>query len=103
LGLEGDASGKNYEIVYSRGIPPGEYIVNVHAYGIIPRQITVPVSVLVSVRHKYGALYQILQSVVNLERRNQEETAFRFRLSADGELVKGSVSTLRKRLITGRR
>lgn len=100
LGLEGDATEKNYEVVYSRGIPAGEYVVNVHAYGIVPRQLTIPVSVVVSVRQKYDNLRQILQTVVNMQRRNQEETAFRFRLTAEGKLVDGSVSTLRKRLIT---
>ncbi len=33
LGLEGDATGRNYEVSYSRGIPAGEYTVNVHMYG----------------------------------------------------------------------
>ena len=103
LGLEGDATERNYEVVYSRGIPAGEYIVNVHAYGIVPRQLTIPVSVVVSVRQKYDNLRQILHTVVNMKRRNQEETAFRFRLTADGALVDGSVSTLRKRLITRNR
>jgi hypothetical protein len=32
LGGEGDASKENYEITYSRSIPQGEYIVNVHMY-----------------------------------------------------------------------
>jgi hypothetical protein len=35
-----------------------------------------------------------------LQRRNQEETAFRFRLNENGDLVPGSVSTLRRRLVT---
>ncbi|MCH6587855.1 MAG: hypothetical protein IH805_06040 [Proteobacteria bacterium] len=40
--------------------------------------------------------------VVELTHRNQEETAYRFRLTAEGDLVDGSVSTLRRPLITGR-
>ena len=103
LGLEGDATNENYEIIYSRGIPAGEYVVNVHAYGNVPKQSTIPVSVVVSVRQKFDSVRQILQTVVNMQRRNQEETAFRFRLTAEGELVDDSVSTLRKRLITGGR
>lgn len=35
-----------------------------------------------------------------LTRRNQEETAFRFRMTGKGDLVEDSVTTLRKRLIT---
>ncbi len=101
LGGEGDATNENYEISYSRGIPSGEYIVNVHMYGPLPLGVTLPVSVIVSVKQKYDDLRQILETTINLTRRNQEETAYRFRLTADGELVEGSVSTLRRPLITG--
>ncbi len=100
LGLEGDATGQNYEVSYSRGIPAGEYIVNVHMYGPLPAGVTVPVTVVVSVRQKYDTLRQILQTRVELKRRNQEETAFRFKLTETGELVSGSVTTLRQRLVT---
>ncbi len=101
LGGEFDATDENYEISYSRGIPQGEYIVNVHVYGPLTPGVTLPVTVVVSVKPKYGDLSQILETTVNLTRRNQEETAYRFRLDADGELVEGSVSTLRRSLITG--
>jgi len=100
LGGEGDATNENYEVSYSRGIPAGEYIVNVHMYGPLRAGLTIPVSVVVSVRPKYGDTQQILQTTVNLYRRNQEETAYRFRLTSEGELVKTSVSTLRRSLIT---
>jgi hypothetical protein len=39
--------------------------------------------------------------MVTLNHHHQEETAFRFRLTRDGDLVDGSVSTLRRPLITG--
>ncbi len=102
LGMEGDASARNYEVSYSRGILAGDYTVNVHMYGKIPAGVIVPVRVVVSVKAKYDSLRQILQTSVELQRRNQEETAFRFRLTGDGELVPGSVTTLRRRLITAR-
>ena len=102
LGAEGDATDENYEIAYSRGIPQGEYVVNVHMYGPLQPGVTVPVNVVVSVRKKYDDMHQLLKTVVNLNRHNQEETAFRFKLTGDGELVSGSVSTLRKPLITGK-
>ncbi len=101
LGMEGDATNENYEISYSRGIRPGEYIVNVHMYGVVPTGLVVPVTVVVSVRQKYDTTRQILKTVIELRERNQEETAYRFRLTAEGELVEGSVSTLRRPLITG--
>jgi hypothetical protein len=101
LGVDGDATNENYEITYSRGIRQGEYIVNVHAYGIIPTGLVVPVTVVVSVRGKYDSARQILKTIVTLRQRNQEETAYKFRLNAEGDLVEGSVSTLHHPLITG--
>jgi len=100
LGAEGDVTGKNYEISYSRGIPEGEYIVNVHMYGPLPAGTQVPVEVVVSVKRKFDSLSPIVRTNVTLVRRNQEETATRFRLTADGKLVKGSVNNIRRRLVT---
>lgn len=100
LGIEGDATDENYEVAYSRGIPAGEYIVNVHMYGPLPPGMTVPVNVVVSVRKELEATKQILATQINLTRRHQEETAYRFRLTSEGELVEDSVTTLRRRLIT---
>ncbi len=100
LGMEGDATARNYEVSYSRGIPAGEYTVNVHMYGPVPANVVVPVRVVVSVKAKYDNLRQILETSLELERRNQEKTAFRFRLTGDGDLVPGSVTTLRRRLVT---
>lgn len=102
LGFVGDATDENYEITYSRGILQGEYIVNVHMYGPLPPGVTVPVNVVVSVRKKYDDAHQLLKTDIKLTRQNQEETAFRFKLTGDGDLVPGSVSTLRRSLITGR-
>ncbi len=100
LGTEGDATELNYEVSYSRGIKAGEYIVNVHMYGPVPTGVVVPVTVVVSVRQRYDTLRQILTTEIKLERRNQEETAFRFSLTSNGDLVPGSVTTLRRRLVT---
>lgn len=101
LGGEGDATKENYEISYSRGISAGEYVVNVHMYGHLPSGVTIPVTVVVSVRQKFDSTRQILKTVVQLYKRNQEETAYTFRLTKEGDLIDGSVSTLRRPLITG--
>lgn len=101
LGDEGDVTKQNYEVAYSRGIPAGEYIVNVHMYGPLPRGVVIPVTVTVSTRIEFGHTRQLLHSTVRLDHRNQEETVFKFRLTTEGDLIKGSVSTLRTPLITG--
>ena len=100
LGAEGDATDENFEVSYSRGIPAGEYIVNVHMYGALPDKVTVPVTVVVSVRKRLEDTQQILKTLVRLTYHNQEETAFRFKLTGDGDLVPDSVNTLRRPLIT---
>jgi hypothetical protein len=101
LGGEFDATEQNYEISYSRGIPTGEYIVNVHMYGPLAFGTTIPVNVVVSVKSKFAEAHQILNTTVLLKHRGQEETAYRFRLDQNGELVKGSVSTLKYSMISG--
>jgi len=100
LGAEGDATDENFEVSYSRGIPAGEYVVNVHMYGALPANLTVPVTVVVSVRTEMQETRQILKTLVRLTRHNQEETAFQFRLTGDGDLVPDSVSTLHRSLLT---
>ena len=71
-------------------------------YGPLPYGVTVPVTAVVSVKKKLEDTEQILTTTVTLDRHGQEETAYRFRLTAEGDLVEGSVSTLRRPLITGK-
>jgi len=52
-------------------------------------------------RKQFDEAHQILSTDLELRHRGQEETAFRFRLTDAGDLVEGSVSTLRRPLITG--
>jgi hypothetical protein len=99
LGKRADATGMNYEVSYSRGIPAGEYTVNVHLYrdtaGILPIPVTVVTSVKKSPR---DSARQLLASKVELTREGQELTVYRFKLSADGDLVPGSVHSLQRNL-----
>lgn len=101
-GVEGDATNINYEVSYSRGIPAGEYLVNVHMYGPLAVGVTVPVNVVVSTREPESMLKQILINQVLLARQNQEETAFSFRLNKKGKLIPASVSKIRRRIVTSR-
>ena len=90
-----DASELNYEVSYSRGIPGGEYTVNLHFYSS-RSEITAPVRVklVVSVKQDDDApAQQIVASEVSL-RLSDEITAIRFKLNDRGELVPGSVHNL---------
>jgi hypothetical protein len=99
LGKRADATGMNYEVSYSRGIPAGEYTVNVHLYrdtaGILPIPVTVVTSVKKSPRE---SARQLLTSKVELTHEGQELTVYRFKLSKDGDLVPGSVHSLQRNL-----
>jgi hypothetical protein len=103
IGKRNDASELNYENSYSRGIRPGEYIVNLHMY--FNRASTWPIKakVLVSLVKTRGTsryTEQILVSDVNLTRLGEEQTVFRFKLDKDGNLVKSSVNAAEKLLRT---
>ena len=95
LGHRGDVSGLNYEVAYSRGIVPGEYVVNVHLYRDNSNALPIPATLVVSVKHSVGeSARQILARTIELEREGEERTVFRFRLDERGGLVAGSVHDL---------
>jgi hypothetical protein len=101
LGMVGDATERNYEVAYSKGIPAGEYIVNVHLYGRIPPRTEIPITVVTSVKKAVGeSSKQILTRSMILRTHNAERTVYSFALTSDAELEPDSVTTLRKRLIT---
>lgn len=101
LGRRADATGLNYEVSYSRGLPPGEYTVNLHLYRNLDTVSPVMVTVVASVRKtEQESARQLLATKVALAREGQEVTVFRFRLDEYGELVPGSVSSLHRPLRT---
>jgi len=105
LGMRADATPLNYEVSYSRGIPAGEYTVNLHLYRNEEKSRgTVPVTVTVSVKDNADrGAKQILLSETQLEREGQEVTVFRFALDDDRRLVPGSVHGLPKPLRQGQK
>ena len=103
LGLHADFSGLNYEVSYSRGIPAGDYTVNLHLYRDLSKRLPIPVTVVVSVKPSpEQAAKQILATKVALKQEGQELTAFRFSLDDHGRLVRGSVHDLPRPLRTGK-
>lgn len=95
LGRNADPTKLNYEVAYSRGIPPGEYAVNVHLYRNKSMVTPIPVTVVTSVKRPDGeTARQILATTVDLDREGQELTVYRFKLGETGELTAGSVHSL---------
>lgn len=91
LGNQNDVTPLNYESAFTRGIPDGEYIVNVRCF----RCRSVPVAVDVEIRIVDGPV--IYHGVVDLIKDKQERTVIRFRM-ATGSFVRGSENSVFKRL-----
>jgi len=99
LGKISDVTDLNYEVSFSRGVPAGEYTVNLHMYRGLGVTYPVPVKVVASVKKTPAApTKQILVSTVELRREGQEMTVFRFRLDEHGDLAPGSVHSLYREL-----
>lgn len=104
LGTQADPLKINMETSYSRGIPPGEYIVNLHLYRNPSN--TYPVPVTVAVRCSPGLKdgppsKNIIDTEVDLVREGQEYTALRFKLDEACNLVPGSVNNVFRPLRSG--
>jgi hypothetical protein len=102
LGVRGDVTELNYEVSYSRGVPTGEYTVNIHLYRLAGAVVPVPVTIAVSVKHEaMTSARQVLATKLELRHEGDELTAFRFVLDEDGRVVSGSVHDLPKPLRSG--
>ena len=99
LGFQADATKLNYEVSYSRGVPSGEYTVNVHLYRDLSHELPMPVDIMVSVKPDvHTSAKQILSTQVVFKTEGEELTAFRFELDKKGELRPDSVHDLPKPL-----
>jgi hypothetical protein len=99
LGRNADPTQLNYEVSYGRGVPPGEYTVNLHMYRNKAKVAPVKVTVVTSVKKPNAeSAKQVLTSSIDLMAENQETTVYRFKLTEAGELVPGSVNSLPKPL-----
>jgi hypothetical protein len=99
LGRDSDLTDLNYEFSYSRGVPSGEYTVNVHLYRNGGHHFPLPVTIAVSVKGTNASSSQrLLNTKLDLLREGQETTVFRFQLDEDGDLIAGSVHDLPRAL-----
>ncbi len=104
LGHAGDATGLNYEVAFSRGVPAGDYTVNLHLYRNEAGQLPIPAVVVVSVKADANTpMRPVATRRVELGRIGQELTVVRFSLDKTGNLVSGSIHRLPRALRTNGR
>ncbi len=104
LGHSNDATKLNYEVAYSRGIPAGEYTVNLHLYRSKNRFLPIPAVVAVGIKANSDAsLLPIATGNVDLIHVGQEITVVRFSIGERGLLVPGSIHELQRELRAARR
>lgn len=85
LGFDNDALGLNYENAYSRGLPPGRYVVNAHWYGDKDGTQLVPLRLAVKVDGPSGKV--LITKQAELQHRHQELTLVRFVVDERGRIV----------------
>ena len=104
LGQYMDATMINHEVAYTRGVIPGEYIVNIHAYrGDYDNPPPMDVRCVVSVKidtDNGPVVAPVLGTTARLDYVGQEITVFRFTLDEKGVIQAGSVNSLYKPLRT---
>jgi len=92
LGEVHDTSGRNMEIAASRGLPDGEYIINVHLYTLRNNEKPIPVRVVVSLKKdRNSKSLERFTTLVELSFRSQEHTAVRF-IVENGEIIDDSAT-----------
>ncbi|HEU4984955.1 MAG TPA: hypothetical protein VFT58_04895 [Nitrososphaera sp.] len=88
LGTYSDPLPFNFENAFSRGLPAGEYVINLHCFAC-PANVEVSVEVSMGERGQRQKL--LFKDVVEL-RPKQERTVVRFRLDGNSNVVSGSVN-----------
>lgn len=91
LGNTNDLATRNFENAYARGLPAGEYTVNVHAYRNNAKfPIVVEGELRIQPELKAGSATTFIARAT-LDRLGDEATLWRFSIDKDGKLVPGSV------------
>lgn len=104
LGSKGDDETRNFENAYSRGVPPGDYVVNVHAYraatALYPIDVEVEVRIAADPLKGKGGVV-VHKHKVTLLKTGEELTALRFSIDGSKRVAPGSVNHIFKPIVHG--
>jgi len=103
LGNYADVTDLNYEVMFSRGLPKGEWTFNVQWFSNPAQVKSVDVEVIITItkNDKIGSKSrpkQIVATTVKLTHVGQEVTVIRFKLNKRGDIIRNSMTTLFKPL-----
>jgi hypothetical protein len=94
-----DFTTMNFETAATRGIPPGEYRINVDCYRC--PQLPIDVQLQVSMNNGSGKLDEIATSTIHMTADKQEKTGIAFTILDDGRVDPASLNTVFKPLRSG--
>jgi hypothetical protein len=95
LGTNGDSMPLNFENIYTRGLPAGQYVANLHCYSCRRGNETVKVEIRFGLP---GQAPRLLAEETVVLAPGQERTVIAFRLDDKGNVVPGSVNRVFKPL-----
>lgn len=100
LGNISDVTDLNFENAYTRGISPGEYIINVHMFANRTSVWPIKVKILVTLKSPTTGKIKDIGSVeIELRKNGEEITAIRFTLDEEGNV--SNVNNIMKKLRSG--
>lgn len=100
LGSTPDYTPLNYEHSFTRGIPPGEYVVNAHCY----RCTILPIEAVleVSIKATGSSRMQLIGSTtITFDRNKQEKTGLAFAVDDAGAVIPDSLNAIFQPLRSG--
>lgn len=102
LGITNDPAPRNFENAATRGLEPGPYVINVHAYR--GNETSYPVTVDCEVRvnpraNASNSTPQVFRTTVVLSETGDEQTILTFEADPDGQVIGSSVSRLFQSII----
>ena len=94
LGNSPDATPLNYENSYTRGAPPGEYVVNIHCFRcpVVPQKVNVEIRSAKTDPKSPKGTQVLFTASLDLRAQGQERTAARFRVDDNGDVLPGSIN-----------
>lgn len=103
LGSVNDITERNFENAYTRGLPEGEYIINVHmfAHKEAKKEWPVNVEVVVTVMQfdqDKSSPTEVAVAVIPLTKNGEEITAVRFKIDKNHQVIPESINQIQRKL-----